>query len=95
MIEVRVTHINSVEGGEPRLMDARTSREVWLVPVIYELADGYQVEYHAKVHGSEATAKQWMHTLPIVPAYPMRCVFNEANELVNVVTRMVPEPVPA
>ena len=89
MIEVGVTRINSVEGGEITREDARTKTAVWLVPVIYELADGYHVEWVKRIIGSEADAQAFHNALPITPIYPTVVVFDDDDELVKVVTRMV------
>jgi hypothetical protein len=91
MIEVKVVRINSVQDAEIELEDARTKTQVWLVPVVYELADECHVQDYKRIPGSIDQAHAYASQLPMVPTYPTRAVFNEDDELVKVVTRMVPE----
>ncbi len=91
MVEVPITSIEAVPEAKPKLLDKRLSASIYEVPVIYQLEDGYHVEYRYKVHGTYEVALAWMESLPIKPLFPMRAVFNEKDELVNVITRMVPQ----
>jgi hypothetical protein len=88
MVEVQVTRIVA-DDDSIELMDGRLANEVWLVPVIFELADGYTVPTHRKVHGSIDNARAYRDALPMVPTYPMTCVFDENDELVKVITKNV------
>jgi hypothetical protein len=90
MIEVAVRQIKGVPGSEITLMDGRTKEQVWLVPVAYELADGCTVEHYRKVFGDKSKAEAYAKSLPMEPRNPTRCVFDEKDELVNVITKVTP-----
>jgi hypothetical protein len=91
MTEVLVSRITAdPDCSEITRLDGRMTAEVWVVPVILELADGFVVNATRKVHGSIENAQQYLDALPLWPTYPMRAVFDDNDELVKVVTRMVP-----
>jgi hypothetical protein len=86
--EVSVTRIDPAP-GDIELEDARTKTPVWRVPVIYQLAGGYEVETYRRMVGEKADAEAWAASLPIEPKFPMRARFVK-GELEAVITKMVP-----